>query len=477
MNSFLFSLVETAKSFFFSDNKMPESAPFIHDPIDIKRIMTLVVIATLPATFFAILSNGMFATLYEQLNIPLMNEYINASQTISGYFSFLFSHFFTFFIAGCKIFIPQLILIYVTGGIIEIFFASLHRKTVSEGFFVTGILFALIIPPTLPYWMTIFGVSIGLILGKEIFGGTGMNIFNPALICRCILYFSFPSYMTGNIWVGNNQFNVAKNVVQYNVNLKTNSFDTITTATQLNISELPNSVSRLQLDGAALAYTQDVKLKNTLKERLHKFNPNLLIDNLSTTDLINFLTKELYIPEEQLENLAHFAKMTYNIAPYNFANLYFGNMPGSIGETSKFAINLGFLLLLITGLISLRIVVPILLSAFLTALCFYLYASSGVNTPAHYMLSPFKQLFLGGLMFGATFMATDPVSAPTTKMAQIFYGTIIGSLTILIRLINPAFPEGVMLAILFANAFAPLLDRIILRFRKQKIHGTITAGP
>ena len=361
----------------------------------------------------------------------------------------------------------------MTGSIIEIFFASLHRKTVSEGFFVTGILLALVIPPTLPYWMTIFGTTAGLILGKELFGGTGMNIFNPALVCRCILYFSFPSYMTGNIWVGSNQFAVAKNVAAYNTQLKTGAFDSITTATQLNIAEMPHSVTRLQIDGVALAYTQKVGLKENLRVRLHHFNPNLSIDNLTTAEHIQFVTKELKLPEEQLENAAHFAKMVYNIAPYNLSNIYFGNMPGSFGETSKFAIDLGALLLLLTGIISLRIFLPVLLAAFITASCFYFYAMSGPNTPAHFMLPPYRHLLMGGLMFAAIFMATDPVSAPTTKTAQIFYGRMIGVLTIIIRLINPAFPEGVMLAVLFANAFAPLFDRINLKFRKQKIHGRI----
>lgn len=473
MNSFLFSFKETAKAFLFLKPERAKAAPFVHDAIDIKRIMTLVVMATLPATFFAILYSGMFATLYESINIELLKTYQSSSQNIFSFFSFIIAHFGTFFWRGLQLFIPQLIIIYATGGLIEIFFASLHRKTVSEGFFVTGILFALILPPTLPYWMTIFGVTVGLILGKEIFGGTGMNIFNPALVCRCILYFSFPSYMTGNIWVGSDQFTIANNLVKYNQELQTNSFDAITTASALNIAEMPHTISRLQIDALALAYTKDVSLKAELSHRLAKFNPSLKIEQLTPSQTVDFAIKELDFPEEQIENGARFARIVYGYGKYSFANFFFGNMVGSFGETSKFAILLGALFLLFTGMISWRIFFPCLLAAFATASCFYLYSLSSPNAPAHFMISPFKQLFMGGLMFGAIFMTTDPVSAPTTKTSQVLYGCLIGSLTIIIRLINPAFPEGVMLAILFANSFSPLLDRMVLRFRRQKIHGKV----
>ncbi len=474
MNSFLYSLLETSKSFFYSPAKTPKHAPFVRDPIDIKRIMTLVVIALIPAIFFAIISSGVHGALYDQVNIPLMKEYIEASKSIFSYLSFVSSHFFLFFFAGCKLFLPQVIIIYVTGGLIEIFFASLHRKTVSEGFFVTGILFALILPPTLPYWMTIFGVSVGLILGKELFGGTGMNIFNPALVCRCILYFSFPSYMTGNIWAGSNSFITAKNTAAYNQMLETGPYDTITTSSPLTISELPMSVTRLQIDGIALSYTKDVKLKKELKKSLLDFNKKLSIDSLSVAENIDFVTNGLKLPEEQLEKASHFAKILYNIAPFTDMNFYFGNMPGSFGETSKCAVHIGMIILIFTGLISFRIIFPAMVTAFLTAGCFYLFAMSGADTPAHFSLPPYKQLIIGGLSFGIIFMATDPVSGPTTKVAQIIYGALIGMLTIIIRLINPAFPEGIMLAILFANAFSPLFDRIALRYRKKGVAGKIT---
>ncbi len=473
MKYFFSTLKQTTRSFFYSSGKMPTKAPFVHDPIDIKRIMTLVVISLLPATFFAIVNSGALSTLYKKVDIPLMTKYLESSNSVSSYYHFLYSHFSTFFLEGCKLFIPQLILIYLTGGIIELIFASIRKKPVSEGFFVTGILFALILPPTLPYWMTVFGVVIGLILGKEVFGGTGMNIFNPALVCRCILYFSFPSYMTGNIWVGSNQFTIAKNVIEYNKALHPDSYDTITTATALNLVEKSASLTRLQIDATALAFTQEIGLKSEIIKRLSIFNKKLVIDKLLPTDHIKFLINEMKIPEEKLESAFHFAKLLYNVAPYNDGNLYFGNMPGSFGETSKSAIHIGAVLLLLTGLISFRIIVPAMLAALFTAGCFFLYAMSGMDTPANFSLPPYKQLIIGGLSFGIIFMATDPVSSPTTKSAQILYGSIIGSLTILIRLINPAFPEGIMLAILFANSFAPLLDRITLSYRKKGIKGKV----
>ncbi len=473
MNSFLFSLIETTKSFLGSSSKHPESAPYVRSSVNIKRVMTIVVVALLPATFFAILNSGMLKVLYNHVNIPLMQEYITASTSTLSYFQFLFTHFFSFFWEGCMLFIPQLIIIYATGGLIEIFFASLKRKAASEGFFVTGLLFALILPPTLPYWMTIFGVSVGLILGKEIFGGTGMNIFNPALICRCILYFSFPSYMTGNIWAGSNSFVTSKNLITYNKEINPKSYDTITTASCLNISELPSTISRLQIDGLSLAFKNDVGLKKELVEKLFSFNPKLHIDSLTSSELIDFVTKGLNLPEDQLENAFHFGKLLYGIAPYTTSNLYFGNITGSFGETSKFATHIGMIFLLLTGIISFRIIAPAMLSAFLTAGCFYLFAMRDQQSPAHFALLPYKHLIMGGLSFGIVFMATDPVSSPTTKMGQIFYGGMIGTLTILIRLINPAFPEGVMLAILFGNTFAPLLDRIALRYRKKSFNGKI----
>ncbi len=473
MKNFFSTLKKTAKSFFYSSGKMPTKAPFVHDPIDIKRIMTLVVISLLPATFFAIINSGALSTIYKRVDIPLMTNYLESSASVLSYYHFLYSHFAVFFFEGCKLFIPQLLLIYLTGGIIELIFASIRKKEVSEGFFVTGILFALILPPTLPYWMTVFGVITGLILGKEVFGGTGMNIFNPALVCRCILYFSFPSYMTGNIWVGSNQFAVAKNVIQYNQQLHPDSYDTITTASPLNLVELSSSMTRLQIDATALAFTKDIGLKAEVAKRLSSFNKKLSIDKLYPTDHIKFLTAEMKIPEEQLENAFHFAKLLYKVPPYNDVSLYFGNLPGSFGETSKIAIHIGALLLLLTGLISFRIIVPAMLAALFTAGCFFLYAMSGVDTPANFSLPPYKQLIIGGLSFGIIFMATDPVSSPTTKAAQIIYGSLIGSLTILIRLINPAFPEGIMLAILFGNSFAPLLDRMILSYRKKGIKGKV----
>ncbi|MCH9811741.1 NADH:ubiquinone reductase (Na(+)-transporting) subunit B [bacterium] len=476
MNSFLYSLLETTKAFFYSPGTTSKKAPYVHDPIDIKRVMIIVVVALLPAAFFAIINSGVHAILYDNVNIGLMEKYLTASESLKGYFSFVLQYFPTIFLAGLKLFLPQILLIYLVGGVIEIFFASLHRKTVSEGFLVTGILFALILPPTLPYWMTIFGVSTGLILGKELFGGTGMNIFNPALICRCILYFSFPSYMTGNVWVGENSFNTTKNVARYNNVLRKNSFDTITTATPLNIAELPKTVTRLQIDALALTFTKEVRLKKELSQKLTSYNAALSLNTLTPEQIIDFTTKGLGLKTEQLESAFHFAKLAYNIAPYNDANLYFGNIPGSFGETSKCAVHIGMILLVLTGIISLRIIFPAMLAALFTAACFYYATIDNPSAPAAFALLPYKQLIMGGLSFGIVFMATDPVSAPTTKSAQIIYATLIGALTIIIRIINPAFPEGVMLAILFANAFSPLLDRIALRYRRRGIHGKVIIG-
>lgn len=472
MKSFLYSLKKTAQCFFFLPAKTPDHAPYIQDPIDIKRIMTLVVLALMPCTFFAILQSGMLATLYETINIDLFKDYLQAQKDFSSLLFFQIEHFSTFFMKGLWLFVPQLLIIYLVGGIIEIYFASLHKKTVSEGFFVTGILFALTIPPTLPYWMTIFGVTFGLILGKELFGGTGMNIFNPALVCRCILYFSFPSYMTGSIWVGDRTFTTLSNVATYNQKLQTESYDSITTATPLNISEQASKFTKLQIDAAALFFTKDIAQKNLIEQKLHEFNPELSINTLSKKDLITF-SSHLGIVENNISEAVNFAKLLYNKTPYNNLNLFYGNMGGSFGEVSKFGSILGLLFLLLVRLISIPIITSVLISALVVAQAFAFFASPE-SASAYFFLPAYKHLLIGGFLFGAVFMATEPVTAPATRRAQIAYGTLIGSLTIFIRIINPAFPEGIMLAILFANSFSPLLDRIFLSFKRKIFTGKIT---
>ena len=170
--------------------------------------------------------------------------------------------------------------------------------------------------------------------------------------------------MTGNVWAGSNSFVTSKNLITYNKEIHPKSYDTITTASCLNISELPSTISRLQIDGLSLIFKKDVGLKKELAEKLLLFNPKLDIDSLTTSELIDFVTKGLNLSEDQIENAFHFGKLLYGIAPYSNGNLYFGNITGSFGETSKCATHIGMIILLLTGIISLRIIAPAMISAF-----------------------------------------------------------------------------------------------------------------
>ena len=175
-------------------------APHVRDSVDVKRWMILVVMALMPCTIWAIWNNGLQAYVWSSNNGALLQEYLEASTSFSGYFSFCFSEgrWWVFILKGLRIFLPVLIISYGVGGLIEAIFAGIRGKEMSEGFLVSGLLFALILPPTIPYWMVALGVGFGLLLSKEIFGGTGMNIVNPALLCRALLFFSFPSKFTSN---------------------------------------------------------------------------------------------------------------------------------------------------------------------------------------------------------------------------------------------------------------------------------------
>jgi len=271
---------------------------------------------------------------------------------------------------GLEIVLPMYLIVFAIGGLCEALFAVVRGHEINEGFLVTGFLIPLTMPPTVPLWMLAVATIFGVVIGKEIFGGTGYNIFNPALTARAFLFFSYPSYMSGNKpWVA--------------------PMDGLSSATPL------------------LAKSSNVDIS------------------------------------------------------YNWWDMFYGYIPGSIGETSTFAVLIGALILLITGIGSWRI----MLSTCLGLVCTSFLLNQLVSVSSNPMLSltAIEHFVMGGFAFGMVFMATDPVSSAHTDKGRWIYGFLIGFMVVIIRAINPAYPEGMMLAILFANAFAPLIDYTILQ--------------
>jgi Na+-transporting NADH:ubiquinone oxidoreductase subunit B len=272
---------------------------------------------------------------------------------------------------GAAYFLPIYMTTFIVGGFWEVLFASVRGHEVNEGFFVTSILFALCCPPDLPLWMVAVGISFGIVIGKEVFGGTGKNFLNPALTGRAFLYFAYPAYMSGDaVW---------------------SAVDGYTGATMLSVAAADGMVALQQ----------------------------------SATWMQAFL----------------------------------GTIQGSIGETSTLAILMGAVLLLVMRIASWRIITGVLIGSAVLSLLF-----NNIDSTNPMFAMPFYwHWVIGGFAFGAIFMATDPVSAAMTNTGKFWYGILIGVMVILIRVVNPAFPEGMMLAILFANLFAPLFDHWVVQ--------------
>jgi Na+-transporting NADH:ubiquinone oxidoreductase subunit B len=264
------------------------------------------------------------------------------------------------------------------GGICEVLFSIIRKHEVNEGFLVTGLLFPLTLPPSIPLWQVAVGIIFGVVIGKEVFGGTGRNFLNPALTARAFLYFAYPAQSSGDkVW------NAFGNV------------DGISGATVLgNVAALPNKAE-------AVKYLQD----------------------------------------------------------FDYANYGFGFCMGSMGETSTLFCALGAFVLVLTGIGSWRIMLSVLLAGLATASAVHF--SSGDSNAAMFAMTPIQHLLVGSFAFGLVFMATDPVSASMTNVGKYIYGGLIGFLVIMIRVINPAYPEGMMLAILVGNVFAPLIDYFV----------------
>lgn len=340
----------------------------IRDAIDLKRLMITVVVAMVPALIFGMWNVG-------------HQHYLAIGQQ-AGFWLKLG--------IGLKVTLPIIIVSYAVGLGIEFIFTSIKKHPIAEGFLVSGMLIPLIMPPTIPLWQVALATAFAVIIGKEVFGGTGMNIFNVALTARAFLYFAYPQEISGDVWTYlGDQVPV----------------DGYSGATALAVAAATDSTS------------------SVLSEFANAWQPGF----------------------------------------YSFNNLFFGIIPGSIGETSTFWILIGALLLWITRVGSGKIMISVFAGAYVMGLIFNLFgANPFMDMPAHY------HLVVGGLAFGAVFMATDPVTAAQTETGKWIYGFLIGILTVLIRVVNPAYPEGIMLAILLMNVFAPLIDFYIVKANKKR---------
>lgn len=353
------SIFDGLETFLFVPNTTSKVGTHIHDSIDSKRIMSMVVIAALPALLF-----GMYNVGYQ--NYLLAGKLAEAS-------------FFNVFFFGFLAVIPKVLVSYIVGLGIEFAWAQWKHEEIQEGFLVTGILIPLIIPVNCPLWILVIAVAFSVIICKEIFGGTGMNIFNPALCARAFLFFSYPSKMTGDsVWVATNS------ILGFGNDLP----DGFTAATPLG----------------EIGVGADV--------------------------------------------------------PYTITDMITGFIPGSIGETSVIAIAIGAIILLWTGIASWRTMGSVFAGGIITAVIF----NSLDMTP----ISWYEHIVLGGFCFGAVFMATDPVTSARTSFGQYVYGALIGAMAIIIRVMNPGYPEGMMLAILFANMLAPLIDYCVVQTNINK---------
>ncbi len=356
----LYPLYEMADTSLFTPPDKTKNGPHVRDALDIKRVMSFVVIAMLPALLFGIYNVG---------------RQIDSTGDI-----------LTSFFAGLPVVLPIILVSYTVGGFWEMVFAVVRKHEINEGFLVTGMLIPLVMPPTIPLWMVAVATSFGVVIGKEIFGGTGYNIFNPALVARAFLFFAYPGAISGDaVWA------VSKN--------KEGIIDGISQATPL-------------LQASSEQGTKALELLQT---------------------------------------------------QFNWWEMFYGFIPGSIGETSTLAILIGGLFLLITGIGNWRIMAGTMLGMLLTAKLTNVFAESILSDNPMLYLPAEYHLVMGGFAFGMVFMATDPVSASQTDTGRWIYGMLIGFMCVIIRAINPAYPEGMMLAILFANAFAPLIDYFVMK--------------
>lgn len=479
-------LIMAGDTFLYEAPLNTKQGPHIRDAIDIKRWMFMVILALIPAILMAIWNTGVQKFVYVSGNWKLMEEFL-AIHSFSDYFDFVGKEdrYLTILGYGLTAFLPVMLISYLVGGLCEAFFACVRGHDIAEGFLVTGMLYPLILPPTIPYWMVAIGVAAGVILSKELFGGTGMNILNPALVCRAFLFFTFPGKMSGDVWVGTNPTLVRESLQKMNAESGRAAVDGFTQATLLAKFNIPDEVKRVHVDAiASNTVGNTVDTYSLVEKQMHQWNAatgqEVTLGQLTADQMRYFVTTPiseggLGLSPDMYQAAYDYSQLRYGLGYYNDANFFFGNKLGSMGETSVLACLLGAFLLIYTGVGAWRTMVAMGLGAYLTASLFqlgsqYLGIDHGAWNPAKLDFPAYKHMLLGGLAFGAVFMATDPVSSPANPLAKWVYGLLIGAVAISIRTVNPAYPEGVMMAILIGNVFAPLIEYYCVRsyYRRAK---------
>ncbi len=364
----LFEMVDTL---FYSPPDVARSSPHIRDAIDLKRVMIIVVFAVTPCALVGMWNTGFQAnTAMADLGVSGIEGWRGMVMPLLGA-GYDPQSFYDCFVQGLLYLLPIYAVTMAAGGLWEVIFAGVRNHEINEGFFVTSLLYTLILPATIPLWQVAVGISFGVVIGKEVFGGTGKNFLNPALVGRAFLYFAYPVQISGDaVWT---------------------AVDGFSGATALGVSAI---------DG-----------------------------------------------------------MTGIIASgLTWSEAFLGQMQGSLGETSALACLIGAAFLIYTRIASWRIMVAVFAGLIIPSLLF-----SGESANPMMSMPWHWHIVLGGFAFGAIFMATDPVSSAQTNAGKWVFGLLVGFMTWLIRVINPAFPEGIMLAILFANIFAPVIDHFVIR--------------
>jgi Na+-transporting NADH:ubiquinone oxidoreductase subunit B len=484
----LHPLVEALDSFLYEAPNKTKSGPHIRDAVDIKRWMMIVVFALIPCILVAIWNTGLQSFVFGSGDYKLMNEYLTAADSFKNYADFALKdgRYLTIIKLGSLALLPVVLITYLAGGLCEAAFAVVRRHELSEGFLVTGILYALILPPTIPYWMVAFGVIAGVVLAKEVFGGSGMNIVNPALACRAFLFFTFPGKMSGDVWVGTNTSTIRQSLLKMNAEAGTSATDGYSQATLLSRFNVPQEVKRIHVDAiASNTVGNKAGSHEIIQEHLNRWHASghPVSDGVMDPDqLRQFVTGPsaeggLNLSPAYYEDAHHFSSLNYGLGHFGDWNSFLGNKLGCMGETSVLACIIGAVILIWTGVGSWRTMAGMTIGAFLSAWLFqagstFFGADGGAWNPAVFGFPAYKHLLMGGLAFGIVFMATDPVSSPGTKMGRWIYGFLAGFVTMIIRVINPAYPEGVMLAILMANVFAPLIDYYVLHYSRKRSLGS-----
>ena len=367
----MYPLYEAVDTGLYSPPSVTNNSAHVRDGIDLKRIMITVWLCAFPAMFFGMWNIGFQAnTALDTMGVAEIEGWRGA--LIATFAGFDANSIWDNLVFGACYFLPIYAVTFIVGGFWEVLFATIRGHEVNEGFFVTSILFALICPPNIPLWQVALGISFGIVIGKEIFGGTGKNFLNPALTGRAFLFFAYPAQISGDaVWT---------------------AVDGFSGATPLGLAAT----------GGIEAVMQSV----------------------------------------------------------TWFDAFAGTIQGSIGETSTIAILIGGAVLLFMGIASIQIVTGVMIG--MVALS-SLFNFIGSDTNLMFSMPWYWHLVVGGFAFGMIFMATDPVSASMTNVGKYFFGALIGCMVVMIRVVNPAFPEGMMLAILFANLFAPLIDHFVVQ--------------